>query len=272
MKTMKSKGRFLSLLILGILLSSANAQVNTESMRKQGQELGSHLMLGANLSFIQGNSSIFQSRLKSRWDYILAGSNYFITFDQKLSRKDEKVFINQGFGHIRGVKNLSHRLQGELYLQQEYNEFINLQSRSLIGLGLRMNNQDLTEFPDNPAALALVLGMGFMLEQEKMDAGSLGLLGDPVHGELAKLLRSSNYLVVKWAASPLFSLSSTSYYQVDTKRLADFRILSQSQARLGLTQKLALNFTLNLRYDSEPPANIEELDLEFSQGLTYTFK
>ncbi len=109
------------------------------------------------------------------------------------------------------------------------------------------------------------------LSRRRWIAGPLGLLGDPVHGELARLLRSSNYVVVKWAPSPSLSVTTTSYYQVDTRRLADYRMLSQSQARLGLTEKLALNFTLNLRYDSEPPANIENLDLEFSQGLTYSF-
>jgi|FLOH01.1.fsa_nt_gi hypothetical protein len=261
------------LLVLGSLLSagSLQAQINTEAMRQQDLGLGSHFMLGANLSFIQGNSSIFQSHLKSRWDYILARSNFFIILNQKISRKDDKVFINQGFGHIRAVKNVTHKLQGELFLQQEYNEFINLQSRKLIGLGIRVSHQNPTQVPNNPAALAFVLGLGFMFEQEEMDAGPLGLLGDPVHGELARLLRSSNYVVVKWAPSPSLSVTTTSYYQVDTRRLADYRMLSQSQARLGLTEKLALNFTLNLRYDSEPPANIENLDLEFSQGLTYSF-
>jgi len=267
------KRRLQLLFILGSLLSAGHlqAQINTEALRKQDLGLGSHFLLGANLSFIQGNSSIFQSHLKSRWDYILERSNFFIILNQKISRKDDKVFINQGFGHIRGVKNLTHKLQSELFLQQEYNEFINLQSRKLIGLGIRVKSQEPVKAPSNPTPLICVLGISFMFEQEAMDAGPLGLLGDPVHGELARLLRSSNYVVVNWAPSPSLNITTTTYYQVDTRRLADYRMLSQSQARLGLTEKLALNFTLNMRYDSEPPATIKNLDLEFSQGLTYSF-
>jgi len=268
------KGRFLILIILGMVLSteSVNSQVNTESMRKHDHELGSHFMVGANLSFIRGNSSIFQSRLKSRWDYVLEQGRFFVMVDHKISSKDDQIFINQGFGHLRGVKALNHRLQTELYLQQEYNEFINLQSRNLVGLGLRFNNRDITQASSSSSKMAIVLGMGLMFEQEKMDGGPQGVLGDPVHGELASLLRSSSYIVLNWSPAPMLTLGSTSYYQVDTKRFADFRILSQSQARLGLTEKLSLDLTLNLRYDSEPPANIMDLDLEFSQGLTYTFK
>jgi len=40
-----------------------------------------------------------------------------------------------------------------------------------------------------------------------------------VEEELAKLLRSSNYLVINWSPTPTLSFGSTSYYQVDTRRL-----------------------------------------------------
>jgi len=258
-----------SSLILPLLLAalSVQAQVNTESMRKQDLEPGSHFTVGTTLSFIQGNSTILQSRIQARYDHVFEKGRVFLIGNHKISSKDDQIFINQGFGHLRYVKPLRAPFEVEIFIQQEFNEFINLQSRSLVGAGSR------TTF-GKPAqdALTVVWGLGLMLEDEQMDAGPLGILGDPVHGEEARLLRASNYLVLKWKPSDMWSLASTSYYQVDTQRIADFRILSQSQANIKLTDRLALSFSLNLRYDSEPPANIKDLDLEFSQGLTYSFK
>lgn len=271
---MGSNKRFMILLILSMMLSieSVSSQVNTESMRNQDHELGSHFTVGANFSFIKGNSSIFQSRVNSRWDYVLEESRFFVIVNHKISSKDDQIFINQGFGHLRGVKDLNATLQAELYLQQEYNEFINLESRKLVGVGFRFKARDIAQNSGGSTKMAIVVGLGMMFEQEKMDAGPLGVLGDPVHGEEARLLRSSNYIVLNWSPTDLITLGSTSYYQVDIKRFEDFRLLSQSQAKLGLTAHLSLDLNLNLRYDSEPPANIKDLDLEFSHGFTYTFK
>ena len=264
-----NRAPLINLLLLLTTLSTTPvlAQVNTESMRKQDLELGAHFTMGTTLSYIQGNSTIFQSRIKARYDHIFEKGRIFLIGNHKISSKDDQIFINQGFGHLRYVKPLKSALELELFVQQEFNEFINLQSRTLLGSGFRYTF-------GQPAAdaLTLVWGSGLMLEDEKMDAGPLGILGDPVHGEAAQLLRASNYLVLKWKPSSLWSLSSTSYYQVDTQRIADYRILSQSQANIQLTDRLSLNFLLDLRYDSEPPANIKDLDLEFSQGLSYSFK
>jgi len=259
-------------LITLVIHQSIFAQVNTESMRTQDLTPGAHYSLATNLSVIEGNSTIFQSKIKGRIDHVLEGGRWFFIANQKMSSKEDRLFINQGFAHLRFIRPFHPQLEGEIFLQQEYNEFINLQSRSLGGFGLRMSRDLFQSEINSASALRLTLGVGLMLEHESMDAGPDGLLGDPVHGELAKLLRSSNYLVLNWEPSQKMSLQSTTYYQVDTQRLADYRVLSQSQLKLDLSKRFALIFELNIRRDSEPPANIEGLDLEFTQGIKYQFK
>jgi len=258
------------ILILLLIGGQIFAQVNTETMRKADLSPGQHFSLGAQLNYLQGNSQVLQARLQGNWYYVFSRGQVFLNLNQKLSRKDKVAFVNQGFVHLRGTRQLRPRLEGELYTQREYNEFINLQSRQLFGAGLRLGL--LAPPPDAEAAeVTMTLGTSLMFEEERMDAGPNGDLGDPVHGELAQLLRSSNYLLLAWSPGESWRVSSTSYYQVDTKRLSDFRVLSQSRLRVGLSQRLVLDIVWNLRYDSEPPKNIEDLDMEISQGLTYRF-
>ena len=260
------------LMLMGLLWSlPLLAQVNTETMRQENLTSGTHCTLGATLSYLEGNSKVFQSRLQARLDQVQPWGRLFLVGNQKLSSKDEKLFINQGFMHLRVVKPMSARLEAEFFLQQEYNEFIHLTSRSLGGCGFRYKLVDRPGSRQASQPFRITLGMGLMLEQERIDTGSEGLGGDPIHGNQANLLRSTNYAVINWTPSVRVTFQSTTYYQVDTQRLADYRILTKSQLNLKFTQSLSLNFELNLRYDSEPPVGIEDLDLEFSQGLTYRF-
>ncbi|MCF7826775.1 MAG: DUF481 domain-containing protein [Candidatus Marinimicrobia bacterium] len=241
-------------------------------MRKAELQQGTHFSLGINLAYMEGNSQIFQSRLKGRLDYIQAWGRLFLVANQKVSSKDEIIYINQGFAHLRAIKPLSSTMDVEFFLQQEYNEFISLKSRMLAGSGIRFNSQTLARDIDQPQNFSSIVGLGFMYEREAIGNDSDIFSGDPVHGSLAKLLRSTNYLVLRWTFSDVAILQSTSYYQVDVKRFADYRILSNSQLNLNLTQNLVINLNLNFRYDSEPPAHIQDKDLEFSQGLSYYFK
>ena len=257
-------------MLLLMFSSKSHAQVNTETLRKEDLQPGHHLTLGAQLNYLHGNSQVLQAKGNGSWYYVLDKGQVILNVNQKLSSKDNITFVNQGFIHLRGTRMIDHGLEGELYTQGEYNEFINLQSRQLLGAGLRKTLFTRDSAEHHPQ-LGMTLGTGLMFEEERMDAGALGDLGDPIHGEQARLVRASNYLIVTWTPEAPWYFTSTSYYQVDTQRLADFRVLSQSQLKVDLSQRLALEITWNLRYDSEPPANIESLDMEISQGLSYRF-
>jgi hypothetical protein len=228
---------FSLLLFLGIaLITSSRAQVNTEAMRKVDLTPGLHLDIGGDIGYIGGNSSLFQNRSHLRLDYVQDWGQLFLVANYHLGMKDQLLFINKGFSHFRAVKPIRSAFSGELFLQQEFNEFIQLNDRMLIGSGLRIKWNESEDSGESSQKLSLVTGVGLMWEREKIDAGPEGTEGDPVHGELASLLRSTNYVVFDWAP------------------------------------KSTIGFDLNLRYDSEPPGEIEPLDLELRNGFSYTFR
>lgn len=259
----------LSTMLLGTVPISA--QVNTESLRKTIQETGLHFNLGATLNMMDGNRNLLQTQIKSRLDLVQNWGHLFLVSNYKMSSKDETVFVNQGFAHLRFMKGLTPLTTAEVFSQLEFNEFIRLNQRALLGAGIRLRHSGLAG-ENSSSTLSMVLGLGLMMEKESIDIGSDATSGDPVHGALAELLRSSNYLVVAYTPLDNVNIQSTTYYQVDTQRFEDYRLLSQSLIEVGLGKRLALTSELNIRYDSEAPGGIKPRDLEYTQGITFKFK
>lgn len=259
-------------IILMLALGSLSAQVNTESLRKTIQAPGFHFNLGANLNMMEGNRNLFQTQIKTRLDQVQPWGHLFLVTNYKMSSKDETVFVNQGFAHLRFMKELTPRYAGEVFSQLEFNEFIRLNQRTLMGAGVRYKRAGPEQGDTRKHPLSMVLGLGLMLERESIEVGADASAGDPVHGELAELLRSSNYFVLAYAPRENINIQSTTYYQVDTRRFQDYRLLSQSLLEVGLSKRLALTSELNLRYDSEPPGGVNARDLEYTQGLTFKFR
>lgn len=241
-------------------------------MRKEDLSPGIHLNVGGDVGYVGANSSLFQNRSNLRLDHVQEWGQLFLVANYHLGMKDGLLFINKGFAHLRAVKFIRSTISGELFLQQEFNEFIQLKDRMLVGSGLRIRWIELGGFGDLSPKLTLHTGVGLMWEREKIDSGSDATGGDPVHGELASLLRSTNYVVFDWAPESTIGFLTTAYFQFDTQRLADYRILSSATIKIGLTKRLSLTLDMNLRYDSEPPGEIEPLDLELRNGFSYTFR
>lgn len=272
-RTFSAPGLALSGLILTSLLS---AQVNTEAMRKEDLTPGLHTTLGADLGYIAGNSNLLQVRSNLRFDYLSGGNHFFLVIEYQQGRKDERRFINKGFAHLRGMKALGRSTTGEAltprlhvegFLQREFNEFIDLEDRQLAGGGLRIRWHQRQGTAETPPPLQLNTGVGFMWEREQIDTTSPETNDKPV----TDIIRSTNYLVVRWNIDNRLALFSTTYYQFDLRRLSDYRVLWEGRLNFTITKRLSLTVNLNLRYDSEPPRGIKPLDLEITNGISYSF-
>jgi len=254
-----------------VLADMSGAQVNTEAMRREDLAPGAHFDVGGNIGYTDGNSNLFQNRSRLRFDYLQDWGHIFLVANYRISLKDELRFIDKGFAHQRFVRPLRPALSGELFLQEEFNKFIQLQDRQLVGLGLRIKWHELERFQACFNHLEVTTGVGFMTEREQIDVGTDGTQGDPVHGSLAKLLRSTNYLVLSWTPKESLGILATAYFQMDTRRAQDYRVLANSIIKVAVTKRLALTVEMNLRYDSEPPGEVEALDLDFTNGFSYAF-
>lgn len=243
------------------MLTSLQAQVNTESMRRMELGQGWHHLLTLSAGYVSGNSSVLNLRGFARTDY---ASNHYYSFlagNYQRSMEDGDVFINKGFVHVRTMRSFSEKWKAELFTQKEFNDFILLKSRELIGGGLRMEVVETDTAASARHFFRLNAGIGLMGEWEEYD----GLEPD------TRLLRSTNYLSFRWQWNEMVTMTGTGYYQFDTRHISDYRILVESVLGVNITKHLAFTTTLNFRYDRQPPEDVRRYDLDIQNGISVIF-
>lgn len=250
-------------LVVSFLLSQisldALSQVNTEALMR-GTMLGFGTRLGVNFGFNSGNSTFFRWQFDARSDYRTQGFYTFLTGNLERGTANNQIFLFRGFVHYRAILQRDTLFQPEFFAQREFNEFILLKDRILIGSGLRLNLLYLQP-TDTVMAFKLTLGIGAMWEKERFT-------------ELkpeTKLLRSTNYIAFLWRILPRTSLQLIGYYQVEVRRISDYRLLLDGLLTISITDKLASTVIVIYRYDNEPVQNVARFDLDLRNGFTYTF-
>lgn len=248
-------------LFLYFLCSPVSAQINIftdETMKQMQLKHGWYNNINLDLSYRSGNTELLTLRTHFRSDYLSTTNHSFIFGRLQQERKDGAFFTNKGIAHARIIHKLTDLILIESFIQKQFNESIQLNDRHLLGGGIRF-----ATFPPK-SKYNLYTGIGVMWEHE--------LINDSAIGEVTThLIRSTNY--INWTAqfSNMLSTSATGYYQMHVKRFVDYRILFEGNIMIGLTTNLSLPLKLNFRYDNEPPTGIRKHDLEFFNGLSYTF-
>ena len=85
------------------------------------------------------------------------------------------------------------------------------------------------------------------------------------------LLRSTNYFTWNINLSEKATLNSTAYYQLNTSKPKDHRILYDGNFEFNLNEKFAFIFTLNYRYDNDPHGALGKTYIQVSNGIEFSF-
>jgi len=176
--------------------------------------------------------------------------------------EDQEDFINKAFLHLRLIRRFDRRISGEFFGQKEFNDFILLKDRILIGGGIRVDLLSNDSGPGEDRPVRLFLGSGAMWENEEIDT-------DPVTE--TRFFRSTNYVSLAWRADERVTLNTVAYYQVRFRDIEDYRILLESGFGFDLTESFAFQAGLNLRFDSDPPDGVKRHDIDFRNGLRLSF-
>ncbi len=272
--------RALATLALATALTApAGAQVNTENMRVGANEPGWGGIFDSNSSLQRGNTEreVLGAgvRLQYAWpppaeaegddaedDDVAEGpaNTVFMTSNYSFTRLNENRFVNNALSHLRFIRRHSPRVSYELFGQHQFNEFIRLEQRLLLGGGGRFQ---VLEAPQTE----IFLGTGYMLERETLD-----LAGQLPEARRSEHHRSTNYLTVRYnSEDERFRLVETVYVQTRVDRLQDYRLLSETSFEIRLLRRLALAVNLNVTHDSEPPTGVKETDVVLSNSLRYSF-
>ncbi len=258
-RTVESAAVFLALLLA---ISDATAQVNTEALRHQGDEEGWSNSIGFDFTLDRGNTEFLQLGASVRSDLLLGAWYSFLSGRYERGTTGEDVFLNRGFAHVRVVRSLTPRLGLEAFVQKEFNDFVRLRDRNLIGGGVRLGLLDIQADSTGSAAVHLHVGVGAMWEYERTSGAAAAI---------SRVVRSTNYVAFAWRPDARVETTLTGYWQPDIEDPGDMRVLLESQERFSITDLLAFTVAFNMRYDSRPPPDLRTYDLELTNGIAVHF-
>ncbi|MBT3232538.1 MAG: DUF481 domain-containing protein [Calditrichaeota bacterium] len=225
-------------------------------MRKAEVECGLKTTGSFDLDLKKGNTNFVSYGAGIRLDYWEGIYQSFAVASLKIAEKDETEFLNKSFIHIRGMRRTSKYVTTEMFAQIEWNKFLNLKLRRLLGGGFRIHLLDKSE------ALSLHLGLGVMYEGEQ----------NTISSEADKnILRSSNYITGGCDLKENINLLTTGYFQPDMSDPADFRFIMESSLNVEMSEHFTFSTALKYRYDSQPSAGLEDYDLNVTNGIKLTF-
>ncbi|HNB11251.1 MAG TPA: DUF481 domain-containing protein [bacterium] len=236
------------------------AQVNTENLRKYNADRGFHHTVGFSLGLQEGNSESLSMKSNYRLDWLTSAYYSFFAANYERAESRGKLYSHKGFMHLRVTRNLSDYVIAEGFTQKEFNAFIDLKDRQLIGSGLRYEIMRTDSGRKSPI-LVWAVGAGLMWEREMYE-----------HNEpTTRKLRSTNYLSIRWNPDDRLAFVATTYYQADTRKFSDYRLLHNTNMSIALWKKLSFVAAFNARYDHRPAPGIRTYDMELSNGVNIVF-
>ena len=240
-------------------ISLSTSQINTESIRKNNSSEGIFNTINIDFDYDNAdNNEIFNINFGYRLDFIQSGFNTFmkLNYENGYNKTDgaTNTIEDKGFCHIRYTKDIKSKILFlETFAQYEFNDFLNIESRYLAGIGARMKFS-LKNFN------AIFLGIGVMNEKETYS-------NDPDEN----LIRSTNYLSNTTKINNNISLTTIIYLQLDIEDVDDYRILYDGSINVKALENLSLNFAINYKYDNDPHENFSESYTQLSSGIEYEF-
>jgi Protein of unknown function, DUF481 len=247
--------RKIMILLLLTALPLYSQVVNIESKRMRSDSLGWLGSAEGNFQLAKQVETIFDLGCKLHFQY--KHKNYLWLFlnEYRLIKGGDDKFVNSAFAHVRyNHKVTKELLRWEAFTQVQYNGVLDIGLRWLAGTGPRFKIYDSDLFRFYVAAL-------YMYEYEENTQKTIFL-----HKH-----RMSSYATLTLDFGNV-ELINTTYYQPNLKDFDDdFRVVSQTDLLIGITENLKFKTGYLYRYDSMPFPNIPKVTYGLTNGLVFEF-
>lgn len=262
----------LGALALVVVARPASAQiVNAEALYKRSLEAGWHGQVEGTFGVQQGNIDVLDVGGGGQVQYQTLHPEVpglapfrrhrgFIVANGRFARQEGDAFISQSFAHARYTFMVHPRIGPEAFVQHQYNEFLRLRTRFLVGGGARAILANLTTFQ-------VTVGTGYMfeLDERNLQEGSTSPPETRHH-------RWNNFFAIR---SSLFDgnllLQTNIYAQPRWNDFTDVRAMFQFEAEVSVNDWLSTSTVFTDQYDSQPPEGVEDLDVSLTQRVKVTF-
>jgi hypothetical protein len=234
--------------------------VNVQPLMSGGEETdGFRGEVGGSLTLKTGNVALILANTSALLSYQIAAHKLISSSTAVLGMKSGDTFMERIFTHLRHQASITGWLTWETYGQVATDRFRRLSLRGLAGTGPRFG---LIEGP----AVSFALAASYMFEREMLNESAFSDSGAAQNGH-----RISMYLTGKFILNPLLSAVHTTYYQPLLTDPLDFRVSSETNLNVKLSDALGLSVGFSLSYDSRPPEDVSDLDTATRAKISYSF-
>jgi hypothetical protein len=243
---------------------AAQAQVNTENLRKRIKVVGYSFILEGSLTGDTGNSEGISvgGGLGGGWAHEPHLLFAYARFDY--TKYNGATSVDKTFAHLRYNYEFAHWLWGEAFAQAQSDAFQKLDLRNLFGIGPRFRVlHDVI-----PKDFDVFLGTAYMFERDAITA-TVGATG-PQNQAIQTWHRWSNYLTIQWEIDERAILATTAYIQPALNDFGDVRVLSETLLTFKVSKSFSAGISGSVHYDSEPPTGVLPTDTEVKNTLTLT--
>ena len=234
--------------------------VNTEKLFNKNKE-GLQVSSEFNGTSISGNASVFILGYSLNFSYkknksflrLLSGGQY-------ISQNKNEV-SNSAFSQLRYDYQINHKSRYFMFTQLQSNAILLFNRRLLAGLGYRKNLINIER--DSSSRINFDLSLGIMQEEEVLNRSRL-----PQNEKYyTNYTRSIISMVGSWKYKKKITVINTTYFQQYLFSISDYRLLNETNMLYKLNKNLSLSVDIEYRFDSDPPSQLTNKDLNSNLGL-----
>jgi hypothetical protein len=233
----------------------ADAQVNTEVLRKRIKDKGASFILEGTFDGRTGNTFGVTADGLIGGGFAVGSHRAFSFASVDYARLNGTLGVDKAFAHVRYDYQVWSNTWWEAFVQAQSDSFQLLKIRDLVGSGPR-----LAAYQDKQ--VGIFVGVAYMLERDIYDPPAAPEQATAVYS------RVSTYLSASTALSDGIQAVTTTYFQPRVELLRDIRVESESGFVFKLTKVLATSITLSAHYDSNPLPGVLRTDTELKNTLT----
>lgn len=238
----------------------ARAQlVNIEKERRAEGTEGTSRRLNLSVAVRSGNVDLVDLGLGLRLERWNESTATLLLSRGRFAERSGDTFVQEALVHLRHNFRRDRRVDPEIYTQYQTNEFALLDSRVLVGGGIRSRL-------DSGDRTSAYVGLGAMYDYESLDVDPSGE-EDPS----SSVARLNGYVSYGYALDRRVILNNTLFIQPRVDDPGDLRILEEATMTVEITTAVSLQVTFRLNHDSRPPSTVESTDLELRNSLVFNW-
>jgi putative salt-induced outer membrane protein len=233
------------------------AITNMEYLHKQGANDGLNGHIDLSFSGKSGNSDVRTQSVSGQLSYREGVHQFLTTGSLEYGESNQVTDSDNKFIHQRYIHHRTQTLAFEGFIQYQEDAFKLLDSRKLIGGGIRFNLAPQETYLFN-------IGVGAYYTEEVYN------LGDGINTS-EQYTRGNSYINFAKQLTDSTTFSNTLYWQPRLSDISDSYAYNSLALSVKINQQLALKITLETQYDSKPVNNLEQVDHAYFTSLEYSF-